>query len=86
LEKVRTDLSKRSKNLRSLGSIFKIIDTNGDRKIDKQEFYWGLKDLGCTLSKKEAAVLLEHLDTNADGCIDYNEFQAGLRGQPNATR
>lgn len=86
LEKVRADLSKRTKTLRSLGATFKMIDTNGDRKIDKQEFYWGLKDLGCSISKKEADTLLEALDTNADGFVNFDEFLVGLRGRPNATR
>jgi len=86
LEKVRADLSNRTKTLRSLGATFKIMDANGDRKIDKQEFYWGLKDLGCSLSKKEAGILLEALDTNADGFVNFEEFQVGLRGYPNATR
>lgn len=63
-----------------------MMDTNGDRKIDKQEFYWGLKDLGCSISKKEAGILLESLDTNADGFVNFDEFLTGLRGHPNATR
>ena len=63
-----------------------MMDTNGDRKIDKQEFYWGLKDLGCSISKKEAGILLEALDTNADGFVNFDEFLVGLRGRPNATR
>jgi len=86
LEKVRADLSHRTKTLRSLGATFKMMDTNGDRKIDKQEFYWGLKDLSCSISKKEAGILLEALDTNADGFVNFDEFLVGLRGYPNATR
>jgi len=62
------------------------MDSNGDRSIDKQEFYWGLKDLGCSLTKKDAAVLLDYLDLNQDGTISYDEFLSGLRGIPNAAR
>jgi calcyphosin len=87
LEKVRADLAKKNvKTLRSLGATFRMMDNNGDRGVDKQEFYWGLKDLGCSLSKKEAGVLLEAMDTNADGVVNFDEFLAGLRGFPNATR
>ena len=63
-----------------------VFDTNGDRKVDKQEFYWGLKDLGCTISKRESGILLEALDTNADGFVNYDYFLVQLRGMPNETR
>ena len=80
-------MAKKSiKTLRSLGATFRMMDTNGDRGIDKQEFYWGLKDLGCSISKREAGVLLDAMDTNQDGMVNFDEFLAGLRGHPNATR
>jgi len=69
-----------------MGRSFRIADNNGDRKIDKQEFYWGLKDLGADISKREAQILLEYLDTNKDGVVSYDEFLYGVRGCPNATR
>jgi Ca2+-binding EF-hand superfamily protein len=69
-----------------MGRSFRIMDDNGDRKIDKQEFYWGLKDLGAEVSKREAQLLLEYLDTNKDGVVSYDEFLFGIRGMPNATR
>ena len=69
-----------------MGRSFRIMDDNGDRKIDKQEFYWGLKDLGAEISKREADALLSHLDTNQDGVVSYDEFLYGVRGAPNADR
>ena len=43
LDKVRANLNKRGvKTIRGMGRSFRIMDDNGDRKIDKQEFYWGL--------------------------------------------
>ena len=70
--------------MRGLGRAFKIIDLgNGDRKIDKEEFYFGLKDQGVTITKKEAEALLEYLDTNDDGYVNYDEFLYGIRGKPN---
>ena len=44
LGKVRESICRRAQTLRGLGRSFKIFDDNGDRKIDKEEFYWGLKD------------------------------------------
>lgn len=74
-------------SIRSLGKAFKTIDSyNGDRKIDKEEFYWGLKDFGVTITKKEADTLLAYLDTNEDGYVNFDEFLVGIRGKPNQKR
>ena len=65
LEKVKASLNARGvKTIRGMGRAFRIFDDNGDRKIDKQEFYWGMKDMGADLTKREAQILLEYLDTN----------------------
>ena len=87
LEKVKASLNARGvRTIRGMGRSFKIMDDNGDRKIDKQEFYWGLKDLGAEISKREAGLLLDHLDLNKDGVVSYDEFLYGIRGAPNDTR
>lgn len=87
LDKVKASLNARGvRTIRGMGRSFKIMDDNGDRKIDKQEFYWGLKDLGADISKKEAGILLDHLDANKDGVVSYDEFLYGIRGAPNAIR
>ena len=47
LDRVRTSLNARGvRTIRGMGRSFRIFDDNGDRKIDKQEFYWGMKDMG----------------------------------------
>ena len=87
LNKVRANLNSRGvKTIRGMGRSFRIMDDNGDRKIDKQEFYWGLQDLGAAVSKNEAALLLDYLDTNQDGVVSYDEFLVGIRGAPNEKR
>jgi Ca2+-binding EF-hand superfamily protein len=88
LEKVRTSLLGRGVNtIRGIGRAFKTIDSfNGNRKIDKEEFYFGLKDFGVNISKKEAEALIDFLDTDDDGFVNYDEFLVGVRGKPNAKR
>ena len=86
LEKVRAELFKESNVVRSLGRTFAVMDVDQDRLIDKQEFYWGLKNLGSSISKREASLLLDYLDTSKDGYIDYREFLAGVRGSPSEAR
>ena len=85
LERVKKCLNERGTNtVRALGRAFRTIDSfNGDRKVDKEEFYFGLKDQGVTISKREAEVLLDFLDTNDDGFVNYDEFLVGIRGKPN---
>ena len=84
---MRRDLEARgAQTIRGLGRAFKVMDMEGDRKLDKQEFYYGLKDMGCGLDKNQCAVLLECLDTNQDGYINFDEFLVGIRGTPNAVR
>ena len=54
LDKVRRNLLARGfKNVRGIGKSLSIIDVNGDRKIDKLEFYQGLQDLGANITKQE---------------------------------
>ena len=67
-----------------MGRVFKIMDSaDGNRKIDKEEFYVGLKDWGVTITIKEADLLLDYLDTDDDGYVNYDEFLYGIRGKPN---
>ena len=87
LEKVKASLNARGvRTIRGMGRSFRIMDDNGDRKIDKQEFYWGLKDLGAEVTMRESQILLEQLDLNRDGVVSYDEFLYGIRGAPNDTR
>ena len=53
LNAVREQLQKRgTKTIRGLGRAFRTIDSyDGNRKIDKEEFYWGLKDFGVDITK-----------------------------------
>ena len=69
-----------------MGRVFRIIDDSSNRKLDKQEFYWGMKELGVTISKRESEILIEALDTDKDGLVNYDEFLVGVRGVPNEKR
>jgi hypothetical protein len=69
-----------------MGRVFKIMDDGGNRMLDKQEFYWGIKDMGVNITKREAEILIDFLDTNQDGQLNYDEFLVGIRGCPNETR
>ena len=45
------------RTIRGMSRAFKTLDSmDGNRKVDKEEFYFGIKDFGVTISKKEAEV------------------------------
>ena len=69
-----------SKTIRGLGRTFKQYDNDGNRKIEAQEFFVGLNESGCTLTKHETNALLAHFDTDQDGTINFDEFLTGIRG------
>ena len=75
-----------AKTIRGLGRVFKCIDDSGNRKVDAQEFFVGLNECGCNLTKEETDCLLSYFDTDHDGNINFDEFLVGLRGSPNAQR
>jgi Ca2+-binding EF-hand superfamily protein len=72
--------------IRGLGLVFKRMDNSGDRKMDRSEFMWGLKENGHNLTPSEFERIFKFFDKNNDGKIDYDEFLRGLRGDMNERR
>ena len=75
-----------AKTIRGLGRVFKTMDDSGNRKVDAQEFFVGLNECGCNLTKEETDALLSAFDTDHDGNVNFDEFLIGLRGSMNAQR
>ena len=88
LSKVRSNLNtKNVRALRGLTKSFKnILLHNGVRKLDKQEFYFGMRDYGVGISKRESEIILDYLDTEEDGFVNLDAFLQAIRGKPSATR
>ena len=62
------------------------MDNSGDRKMDRTEFMWGLKENGHNLTPSEFERIFKFFDRNNDGKIDYDEFLRALRGDMNERR
>jgi Ca2+-binding EF-hand superfamily protein len=87
LDKIKATLKARGANgIRGLGIVFRRMDTSRDRKMDRYEFMWGLKENGHTLSPSEFERIFKYFDKNNDGKISYDEFLVGLRGDMNDRR
>ena len=78
--------SRGASTIRSLGRVFNTFDRDGNRRVDPQEFFVGLNECGCNLTKDETNELLAYLDTNSDGTVNYEEFLVAIRGQLNEAR
>ena len=55
------------------------MDNNGNRLLDVDDFRWGLKDYGITISKDEADQVLKYFDRDGNGQVDFNEFLRALK-------
>lgn len=65
--------------IRGLARIFKAMDENGNKKLDPDDFRWGLMDYGVSVTKEEATEIMNHFDKNGDGHVNFDEFLVCLR-------
>merc|ERR1712060_508226 len=88
LEKMRAQINSRgAKTIRGLGRVFRNFDSfDGNKKIDAQEFFSGLREIQVQVTQAEADKLMSVLDTNGDGHIDVTEFLVAIRGTLNEKR
>lgn len=87
LDKVKQLLLKRGAHgIRGLGLIFRRMDNNGDKKLDRYEFQWGLKETGHDVTPSEFERVFKYFDKNNNGQINYDEFLVALRGDLNQRR
>ena len=87
LDKIKSVLKARGANgIRGMGIVFRRMDNGRDKKLDRYEFMWGLKENGHDLSPSEFERIFKYFDKNNDGKIDYDEFLRALRGDLNERR
>eukprot|EP00760_Papus_ankaliazontas_P023294 PhM_4_TR2024/c0_g1_i1/m.70628 len=66
--------------IRGLSRAFRIMDDDGDQKLDKSEFLTGMRDYGIELTPAEADRVFAIFDKNRDGTITATEFICAIRG------
>ena len=88
VEKVRARVVERggSTGIRTLSKLLKIMDDNGDHKLSRDEFKYGLRDYGIDLTPMELEECFLYFDRDRNGSIDISEFLVGLVGSMNPRR
>jgi len=87
IQMIKDNLKARGSNgIRGMGIVFRRMDNGRDRKLDRQEFMWGLRENGFNLTPSEFERIFKYFDKNNDGKICYDEFLRALRGDMNARR
>jgi calcyphosin len=87
LDKVKKELLRRGMHgIRGLGIVFRRIDSNKSKSLDKLEFEWGLRENGHQLSPLDLDRLFKYFDKNLDGSVSYDEFLRALKGDLNDSR
>jgi len=80
INEIKAKIIERSANgIRGISRIFKAMDNNGNHLLDVDDFRWGLKDYGITISKEEATQVLAHFDRDGNGQVDFDEFLRALK-------
>jgi Ca2+-binding EF-hand superfamily protein len=80
ISEIKAKIIERSSNgIRGIARIFAAMDNNGNKTLDVDDFRWGLKDYGISISKEEAQQVLDHFDRDRNGVVDYNEFLRAIR-------
>jgi Ca2+-binding EF-hand superfamily protein len=87
LDKIMKELLRRGAHgIRGLGIVFRRMDNNRDRHLDRYEFEWGLRENGHRLSALDMERLFKYFDRSKDGKISYDEFLRAIRGDMNERR
>merc|ERR1712066_777272 len=80
IEKLRNQcLARGASGIKGLARTFKIMDDDGNRSLDFNEFKKGLGDYGVNVDKNEAQQMFESFDKDGSGTIDFDEFLINLR-------
>jgi len=75
-----------SAGIHSLSRIFRLMDTNDDRRIGVEELQIALEHYGLPLSRDESEKLIHTIDKDKSGKVSITEFLLAIRGTINQRR
>uniref|UniRef100_K3W533 EF-hand domain-containing protein n=1 Tax=Globisporangium ultimum (strain ATCC 200006 / CBS 805.95 / DAOM BR144) TaxID=431595 RepID=K3W533_GLOUD len=87
LELLRNSLYEHgARGIAGLGRKFRIIDDDGNRQLNLDEFRKAIHEHALDLSEAETKELFEFIDTDNSGGINFDEFLIAIRGELNDRR
>ncbi|XP_023224202.1 calcyphosin-like protein [Centruroides vittatus] len=87
MEKLRAQcLERGAHGIKGFARIFRVMDDNRDRKLDREELQQGMEDYGMSLDAEEVEEIFTEFDQDETGTIYFEEFLKGLRPPMSDTR
>ena len=84
---LKRQLAKRgARGIGGVGRKFKILDDDGSKSLNLDEFKKGMRECELDLTAKEIDILFAHFDEDKSGSINFEEFLQGLRDPLNKRR
>eukprot|EP00118_Oscarella_pearsei_P024752 m.306719 g.306719 ORF g.306719 m.306719 type:complete len:191 (+) comp41531_c0_seq1:88-660(+) len=80
-------LARGASGIKGMGRQFRIMDDDGSRTLNYEEFSKGVHDFGLTeLSDGDLKPMFDKFDRDGSGTVDYEEFIRALRPPMSASR
>ncbi|XP_056324372.1 calcyphosine-like a [Danio aesculapii] len=79
-------LSRGAAGIKGLGRMFRIMDDDGSKSLDFQEFAKGLQDYGVSVGRDQAQQIFAMMDKDGSGSINFDEFLEKLRPPMSSAR
>lgn len=81
LDTIRDKIKARgARGIIGLARVFKIMDDNNSKSLDKYEFKKAIGDFQLGVPEEHVELVFSAFDLNRDGTIDYDEFLRMIRG------
>ena len=87
LQEVREKIiSRGARGINGIMRIFKIMDDDNSKALDRQEFTKAMKDYRISSDQEEINKIFKHFDRDGNGEINYDEFLRTIVGKMNEKR
>ncbi|XP_050307375.1 calcyphosin-like protein [Anthonomus grandis grandis] len=72
-------LSRGAHGILGLGRMFRRMDEDGNKNLNKEEFTLGLREIGLEVTDEEINEMFTKFDTDGSGSVNLNEFLVHIR-------
>lgn len=72
-------LSRGANGILGLGRLFRRMDDDGNKNLNKEEFTHGLREMGLEVTDEEIGEMFNKFDTDNSGSVNLDEFLVHIR-------